>query len=171
MAFTVPFSDKLGGFGMVVLGGLAWFYGRKLPPVPGQPVGPEAFPMWIGAALILCGIMVFLGVGRSYEEQAEKDAEAYNRDIMEREEEVITGVARFKPLIPPALLMFYVFASEKLGFYITTSLMIAVLSYSLKAKPRAVVLLALLAPAFIHLIFYKLLRVPLPEGLLKLPWV
>jgi osmoprotectant transport system permease protein len=30
--------------------------------------------------------------------------------------------------------------------------------------------LALLAPVFVHLAFYKLLRVPLPAGVLPAPW-
>ncbi|NCX23460.1 MAG: tripartite tricarboxylate transporter TctB family protein, partial [Betaproteobacteria bacterium] len=33
------------------------------------------------------------------------------------------------------------------------------------------ILLGLSAPGVIHLIFYKLLRVPLPAGLLPFPWV
>jgi putative tricarboxylic transport membrane protein len=167
----IPLSDRLGGGFLALLGGFSWIFGRKLPPVPGQPVGPEAFPMWIGVALVICGMMVFFGIGRSYEVQAEADAAIYNRDIMEKEEEIITGWARFMPLVPPILLLFYVFASEKLGFYLTTAVMIACLSTALKAKPRVAVALALIAPAAIHLIFYKLLRVPLPEGLLKMPWV
>ena len=84
----IPLSDRIGGSVLAILGGLSWFFGRKLPPVPGQPVGPEAFPMWIGGALVLCGLLVFFGIGRSYEVQAEADAAAYNRDIMEKEEEI-----------------------------------------------------------------------------------
>ena len=30
--------------------------------------------------------------------------------------------------------------------------------------------LGIAAPVFIHLVFYKLLRVPLPDGLLPMPW-
>jgi putative tricarboxylic transport membrane protein len=30
--------------------------------------------------------------------------------------------------------------------------------------------MALGAPPLVHLVFYKLLRVPLPEGLLAVPW-
>jgi putative tricarboxylic transport membrane protein len=38
------------------------------------------------------------------------------------------------------------------------------------ARPRLAVPVALLAPVVVHLVFYKLLRVPLPAGLIPMPW-
>jgi putative tricarboxylic transport membrane protein len=38
------------------------------------------------------------------------------------------------------------------------------------AKLKYAVAMTVIAPALVHLTFYKLLRVPLPEGLLKFPW-
>ena len=46
-----------------------------------------------------------------------------------------------------------------------------VLARAQGARWRGSLLLALLAPPLVHLVFYKLLRVPLPAGLLGLPWV
>jgi putative tricarboxylic transport membrane protein len=40
----------------------------------------------------------------------------------------------------------------------------------LGARLKLAVPVALLAPVGVHLVFYKLLRVPLPDGLLPMPW-
>ena len=76
----------------------------------------------------------------------------------------------WKVLIPPAALFFYFFASERLGFWLTALLMVLGLAWSQGAKFRHAVALALVAPALLHLVFYKLLRVPLPPGVLAFPW-
>jgi putative tricarboxylic transport membrane protein len=73
-------------------------------------------------------------------------------------------------LIPPALLVFYVLAVDSLGFFLTTAAMILVTAFAFGAKPRLAVPIALIAPVFVHLVFYKLLRVPLPDGLVPMPW-
>ena len=73
-------------------------------------------------------------------------------------------------LLPPALLLFYVAAADRLGFIITAALMVYATSTALGAKWKLALPLAALAPFGIHLIFAKLLRVPLPAGLLPTPW-
>ena len=40
--------DRVTGLFLVGLGGWAAYGGWKLPPVPGQPVGPNVFPLVIG---------------------------------------------------------------------------------------------------------------------------
>jgi putative tricarboxylic transport membrane protein len=41
---------------------------------------------------------------------------------------------------------------------------------TLGARLRLAIPLAIVAPLFVHLVFFKLLRVPLPQGLIPLPW-
>ena len=82
-----------------------------------------------------------------------------------------TGTGAWKAVLPPAMLFFYYVASERLGFWPTATLMVLVLARAQGARWRGSLLLALLAPPLVHLVFYKLLRVPLPAGLLGLPWV
>ena len=54
--------------------------------------------------------------------------------------------------------------------WVAFGLMVLVLARSQGARWKGGILLALLAPPLVHLVFYKLLRVPLPPGLLNLPW-
>ena len=75
-----------------------------------------------------------------------------------------------RALFPPALLLFYVVAADKLGFILTAAFIVLVTSTALGARPKLSVPLAILAPIGIHLIFAKVLRVPLPIGLIPMPW-
>jgi putative tricarboxylic transport membrane protein len=155
----VQLSDRVTGGVLVVLGGLAAWSGSRLPAVPGQDVGPAAFPMLIGTGLVICGALIALGIGRSFE--------------VPEEAEGAPATSRFhglRVLIPPALLLFYVLASEPLGFLLTGAVMVLVGALALGARMRLAVPMAVLAPLFVHLAFYKLLRVPLPDGILGAPW-
>lgn len=161
-------SDRVTGTFLVVLGSVTAYAGSKLPPVPGQPVGPEVFPTVIGIAVALCGLLIALGVGSRLEEEAEADLAAHGG-------ENIATIGRgplykFRVLIPPALLIFYVIAVDRLGFVPTAAIIAFLASVALGARLKIAIPVALLAPIGIHLIFYKLLRVPLPDGLLAMPW-
>ena len=70
-------SDRITGSAIAALGAVAFFYGSKLPPVPGQQVGPSAFPMVVGAGLALCGGLIVFGIGRHFEEVAEADVASH----------------------------------------------------------------------------------------------
>lgn len=157
--------DSVTGSFLVVLGAAAAYGGWRLPPVPGQPVGPNVFPLVIGLGLALCGLAIVFGIGHSFEEEEELipvEGEA---------KAAPTGrLYSLRALLPPALLLFYVIAAERLGFIITAALMVLATSTALGAKWKLALPLAALAPIGIHLIFAKLLRVPLPAGLLPMPW-
>ena len=169
-------SDRVTGLMLAVLGALAYWGGSKLAPVPGQQVGPDVFPMVIGAALVICGVLIFAGIGRTFEEEeaivTSASGEVAKADAAEPDRGFVAGLLAggWKVLLPPAALFFYYFASEKLGFWLTATVMIFVLAWSQGAKPKWAAILAVLAPMFVHLVFYKLLRVPLPAGILNFPW-
>jgi putative tricarboxylic transport membrane protein len=67
-------------------------------------------------------------------------------------------------------LLFYVAIADRLGFILTAAMIVYVTSTALGARWKVALPLALLAPIGIHLIFSKLLRVPLPPGVLPMPW-
>src|SRR5215218_8275270 len=132
-------SDRVTGGVLVLLGAASAFAGSRLPAVPGQDVGPAAFPMLIGGGLMVCGLMIALGIGHAFE-APEEDAEGAPR------------FAGLRALLPPAPLI----------------VLAAALTFG--ARWRLAVPLAVAAPLLVHLVFYKLLRVPLPAGLLPAPW-
>jgi putative tricarboxylic transport membrane protein len=157
--------DRVTGSFLVVLGGAAAYGGWLLPPVPGQPVGPNVFPLVIGSGLALCGLAITFGIGSTFEEKEEIIP------IEGGEKKPPLGkLYGLRALLPPALLLFYVTVADRLGFIITATLIVYVTATALGARWKLALPLALLAPIGIHLIFSKLLRVPLPIGLLPMPW-
>ncbi|HYF55972.1 MAG TPA: tripartite tricarboxylate transporter TctB family protein [Salinarimonas sp.] len=158
-------SDRTTGLVLAAVGALAAYGGSRLPPVPGQQVGPSVFPMVVGVGLVLCGLLVALGIGSRFEEPDPQPATG-----------PAGGGGRPAPLgglrvlVPPALLLFYVLASDRLGFLITAALIVLATALTLGARLRLAIPLALAAPVGVHLVFAKLLRVALPPGLLPAPW-
>lgn len=153
-------SDRITGGALVVLGAAAAWGGSRLPAVPGQDVGPAAFPMLIGFGLIICGVLIALRVGRSFE--VEEEPEENSGSVMSR--------FGLRVLTPPALLLFYMLAVERLGFLLTAATMVFLGVLALRGSLKLAIPLAIVAPLLVHLAFYKLLRVPLPDGLLGAPW-
>jgi putative tricarboxylic transport membrane protein len=167
-------SDRVTGLFMVALGGLAAYGGLRLAPVPGQQIGPNVFPLVVGIGLAICGGMIAFGVGRHYEEEAEADLAKITGQFAPETGEAAESSAwwrRLKVLVPPGLLIFYVLAVDRLGFLPTAAVMVLVTSLALGARLRLAIPMAIGAPLLVNLIFLKLLRVPLPSGLLPLPWV
>jgi putative tricarboxylic transport membrane protein len=160
--------DYVTGLFLTGLGGLCYYGGSLLPPVPGQQVGPNVFPMVVGGGLVLCGVMIALNIGRKFEDEAEADLAAIEGGAAAPEE--TRPLYRLRVLLPPALLLFYVFAVERIGFIPTAAILIFLSSLALGARLRLAMPLAVLAPIVVHLLFYKLLRVPLPPGLIPMPW-
>jgi putative tricarboxylic transport membrane protein len=114
--------------------------------------------MVVGGGLVLCGALIALGIGHAFEApEVEED----------------TPRSRWyglRALLPPALLILYVLAVERLGFLPTAAIVVGVASLALGAGWRIALPLTLLAPPVVHAVFAKLLRVPLPDGLLAAPW-
>jgi len=157
----VQLSDRVTGAVLIALGGAAAIFGARLPAVPGQDVGPAAFPMLIGGGLALCGSLIAFGIGHSFEVPEEGDDPAPPGSL---------HLGRLRPLIPTALLFFYVLAVERLGFLPTAAVVVLLAAIALGARLRLAIPLAIIAPLCVHLAFYKLLRVPLPAGILPAPW-
>jgi putative tricarboxylic transport membrane protein len=167
-------SDRVTGLFMVALGGLAAYGGSRLPPVPGQQIGPNVFPLVVGIGLAICGGMIAFGIGRRYEEEAEADLAKITTQVAAEtgETDLPHGWWRgLKALVPPALLLFYVLAVDRLGFLPTAAVMVLTASLALGARLRLAIPMAIGAPLFVNVVFLKLLRVPLPSGLLPMPWL
>lgn len=157
--------DRVTGLFLVGLGAAAAYGGWKLPPVPGQPVGPNVFPLVIGIGLLLCGLAIAFGIGHSFEE--EEEIVPFEGGAAPAPQGKLYGL---RALLPPALLLFYVVVADRVGFILTAAIIVYVTATALGARWKLALPLTIGAPIVIHLIFSKLLRVPLPIGLLPMPW-
>jgi putative tricarboxylic transport membrane protein len=161
--------DRLTGLAMAALGVLAAYGGSRLPPIPGQDVGPSAFPILIGIGLVVSGTLIALGIGHRFEEEAEA-ALAAIEDAPAPPESPTVLPPWIRLAVPPGLLLFYVAAAGTLGFVPTAALVVLTASLVMGASLRLALPLAVLAPLVVHLVFSELLRVALPPGLLPMPW-
>lgn len=157
--------DRFTGLFLVGLGAAAAYGGWRLPPVPGQPVGPNVFPLVIGIGLALCGLAIAFGIGHTFEE--EEEIIPFEGGEAPAPQGKLYGL---RALLPPALLLFYVVVADRVGFILTAAIIVYVTATALGARWKLALPLTLGAPIVIHLIFSKLLRVPLPIGLLPTPW-
>lgn len=152
-------SNRTTGLGLAGLGAVAITGALRLPAMLGQAVGPSVFPIVVGVGLMVCGALIALGVGQSFEEEAAPEVS-----------EAVHPLHGLRPIIPIAALLLYAIAADTVGFAPVASVMVFGVAYALGAKPWQAVALALAATPFVHLVFAKLLRVPLPAGLLPMPW-
>ena len=130
------------------------------PKIPGQSIGPGAFPGLL--AILLAGCSIAL-IWRGWRERASQPLVAMGAWLGSPRH-----VQNF--LIATGGLIFYVLAADQLGFLICGTIILLALFLTLRVRPALAVPLAVVLPVMIHLIFYKVLRVPLPWGVLPVLW-
>ena len=119
----------------------------------------------IGGGLVLCGGLITLGIGHSFEALEPEEAEA--APGLARH---LGGAGWLAAFLPPVLLIAYMLVVDALGFLIAAAILLLVASRALGASWRLAIGVMLAAPPVVHAVFAKLLRVPLPDGLLAAPW-
>jgi putative tricarboxylic transport membrane protein len=125
--------------------------------MPGQRFGPAWFPGLIAAGFGICGaLLVVAGVRQGGPWVLLPDWMS-RRAPFRGVSAVIVG------------LLIYIVAADTLGFHITGILLLASWIRVLGGSWRVAGLVAVIATLAIHLAFYKLLRIPLPWGVLE-PW-
>lgn len=151
-------GDTVLGALFALLGAIVLWHVRTFPVIPGQKFGAALFPGVIAAGLVVCGILLSVRGLR----QAGGGGRTIALDEWARDPVV---VVRF--LSVPAGLLFYILTSNFLGFHIAASVTMLGWLLVFGVRPLPAVALAIGFPALMHLAFYKVLRVPLPWGLLE----
>ena len=123
--------------------------------MPGQKFGPAWFPGLIAAGLGVCGFFLIVAGVR------QQGPWAALPQWMHRPRPAL-GVASVV-----AGLLFYILAADTLGFHLTGVVLLTLWMRILGASWRVALLVGVVATVAIHLSFYKLLRIPLPWGLLE----
>jgi putative tricarboxylic transport membrane protein len=149
-------NDAVFGALFIALGALVLFAIQGFPKIPGQPVGPALFPGLIAAGLCVTGLILVVQGWRGRAAQPWLQWDDWVRSPRH--------VAAFAVLI--AGIVFYIVAAEKLGFIPAAIVILAALLLSLRVPPPRAILVAVIATIVVHFAFYKLLRVPLPWGVL-----
>lgn len=145
--------DRWLGVALAVLAAAVLWSARAFPDVPGQKVGAGFLPMIVGAGLLVCGVVLVL---RSWRAAPYTDGDAV------REAEHFGA-----PMVVVAAVAAYILLADRLGFLIVAPLCLVAVFRAMRVGWRPSVLWAIGGTLVVHLAFYKLLRVPLPWGVIR----
>jgi putative tricarboxylic transport membrane protein len=158
-------NDAVWGALVLLLGAGIFFAIRNFPTIPGQQYGPALFPGVIAAGLLACGVgLIFKGIAG----RAARDAAArwIAWDPWVRSSRHVVAF-----VVVAVVNVFYIAFVDRIGFVIASVVYLGALFAVFRVRARWVVPLAIVVTLLIHYVFYKLLRVPLPWGLLqKVAW-
>ena len=149
-------NDAVFGALFLALSLLVLWTIQGYPKIPGQNVGPAAFPGAVAAVLALCSLLLIVQGLRS------RDVRWFERGAWTRSPAQLIAFA-----VTVGSLLLYVIAAERLGFIVIGVVMLLSLMLALRVRVTTAIVVALLATFAIHVAFYKGLRVPLPWGLLE----
>lgn len=147
------FSDKLIGLVLIAFGTWVLFYTRTFPTLEKGYPGPSLFPNVLAVLMMIAGVgLIIQGFKRK-----QKFLMLETGDL-DRE-----GVINI--LVIVASVIVYIFLAEYIGFLILTPLLLIANMKWLKVSWKWSVIVAVGVTVGIHLLFAKLLLVPLPWGL------
>jgi putative tricarboxylic transport membrane protein len=156
------FNNAISGGVLLILALAVLWTVKDYPKIPGQNIGPGAFPGLVAVLLLVCAlVLIWRGV----------------RDKLAHERWVTPGawltswphLRNF--LVTIGCLLFYILASDKVGFILTSILILSVMFWVLNVRQRLILPVAVFATLVVQLVFYKGLRVPLPWGwLMPFAW-
>lgn len=149
-------SDVAAGVLAAMLGLAVVLEALTFPGMPGQPIGPSMFPIVIGLGLIAAGAGLIVGRVRAPGLPSVELEDWARRP---------RAVASFALVV--AALLFYAVAVNTLGFFFTATAFLSVLFLGFGVPRGRILPLALAVTLAVHYVFYTLLRVPLPWGVLE----
>ena len=150
-------NDALIGAALAALGAVVLWHIQGFPPMTGQKYGPAWFPGLIAGGLVVCGLLLIAARLR-----ATASEPLFTLPEWTQRPRPVASV-----LSVIAGLLLYVFLADILGFHVIAAALLLIWSRLLGASWRLALPVSLAATIIIHLAFYKLLKVPLPWGLLE----
>ena len=148
-------SDSVVGAFLIALAVAILIHIQSYPLIPGQNYGPALFPGVIAVGLLGCGAILFVRGVRA------------KLPLLALSDWIRNPVTLGNFLAVCAALGFYVIAADTVGFLPTATLFLLGLFLKLKVRLAPAIIVAVVAAFVIHFLFYKLLRVPLPWGVLE----
>jgi putative tricarboxylic transport membrane protein len=144
--------DRRVGVGLALLALVVLWSARAFPNVPGQKLGAAFLPTIVGAGLLLCGVALIVRSVRNlrYADEASRPA---------RQAEHFGSSA-----VIIAATLFYIALSDWLGFLLVAPVCLLAAFLALRVRTVHAVFWAVSGTLLVHVAFYKLLRVPLPWG-------
>jgi putative tricarboxylic transport membrane protein len=147
-------NDYIGGGIFTALGIFIWALTFGFPVLDDGHPGPSLFPRVLGTLFIFFGSLVILSGRRA----------GRTEEAAPPEEEIQLNY--FNPILVIILIAAFIALAPKLGFIITGAAVLIIIMVKLRVSPLKSSIISVLLICFIYLVFAKVLRVPLPHGLL-----
>ena len=151
--------DSLIGGVLLLLSLAVLWHVQGFPPAAGQQYGPALFPGLVAGGLALASaVLAWQGLRSPRPWLVLSDGLRSPRRL-----------AAFA--ITLGSMVFYILLSETLGFIVCGLVVLVALQWACGVRPLLALAVAIAATLVIHTCFYKLLKVPLPWGVLQpLAW-
>ena len=152
----MKFNDAIFGAVLLILGIAVLVHVPSFPQMAGQQVGPALFPGLIAAGLVVCTLILIVNGVRQ-----RATAPWINTGDWTRSRRHIGAF-----FVTIGAVIAYIALADKLGFLIIGPLVLLALFLAYGVRPLTGIVVAIVVAFVIHYAFYKLLRVPLPWGVL-----
>jgi putative tricarboxylic transport membrane protein len=153
----VKINDAVFGALLLVLGLAVLVHVQSFPRIPGQNVGPALFPGIVAAGLVGCALLLILSGLRSRPQAPWVEALPWMRSPRH--------IGAFLAVIGATIA--YVLLANRVGFLIVAPLALLAMFVAFGVRAVVAVVVAVAGTLVIWYAFYKLLRVPLPWGVLE----
>jgi putative tricarboxylic transport membrane protein len=154
-------NDAIWGALFLLLCVVLLVHVQSFPKIPGQQYGPAIFPGVVATALGVCAVLLIFK-GMAARAQGSQPTPWIAFDSWTRSHRHVVALA-----VTIGINIFYIVAVGSLGFILTGVVYLGALFAVFGVRTRWIFPLALVATLVIHTAFYKLLRVPLPWGVLQ----
>jgi putative tricarboxylic transport membrane protein len=151
-------NDAIFGVVFAVLGAVVLVNVQSFPNIPGQQYGPALFPGTIAFGFLVCGVLLIVSGIRHRREPW----------IVPGEWIRVPGrVLAFLALVGG--IAAYILIGERVGFLVVAPLLLLLWMRAFGVRWSTAIAASIVTSLVIWYVFYKLLRVPLPWGVLT-PW-
>ena len=154
-------NDAVWGALLILFSTAVLIHVQPFPTIPGQRVGPALFPGVLAVVLAVCALLLIAKGLAARKHGGDRARWAELDGWTKSRRHVVAFVAVI------GVNAFYILLVDRLGFILTGVVYLAMLFTVFGVRPRWVVPNALGVTLVIHFAFYKLLKVPLPWGLLQ----
>ena len=151
----MKFSDTVVGVGFVAAGALIIAGTLNYPSLEGGHPGPSLFPRLLGGLMALFGGLVSVKGARARDATEDVDWLRLHRNP-----------SFINAMFVLAGVVGYILFVEKLGFLVAGALLLFGIMWRLKVPVVKALIVAVVFNSIVHFLFAKIMRVPLPLGIL-----
>jgi putative tricarboxylic transport membrane protein len=152
----VKINDAVFGGLLLVLGLAVLLHVQAFPTIPGQDVGPGLFPGLVAAGLVVCAVLL---IASGVRERREGWVVLFPWTRSPRH------LAAFVAVVGTTIA--YILFAERIGFLVLAPIALFAMFVAFGVRAGLAAIVAIIAALVIWYAFYKLLRVPLPWGILE----